>query len=634
MATVPKASPQVELRPLDLPYQSAAGVSSEAFGSGKGFATAGKAVSQASDQLYRISLQEQIEDNERHAKDLETAYRTQASAILFGDGTDGNPGYYGLNGENALEATESTKAALTKLRADIAKNAPNDRVRQMYEQTSAILEMNNLEGVARHTSDARQKANVASSIARIQAAKDNAAAVYNDPAALALNVAIVRTEAIEQAQQAGLSDEAIAAAVKQEQSGVYEAAISAAIVDNPDLAVDLFAKYRTQMTATAQVKLGRQVVEVGLETKAQEVADEAWSMPGSLADKRAFIRDNTQGELENKSIQQFNQRAQEWMTEINFQDSLEARAYRHLDRLDREEKKAEKEARDDAKFSAIEWVQGGGRLVDWQQQNPDANSLLIGDGNTIQDLQRIETAVVEGQMYAPRSDGRTLSELKRQAVEDPAAFANTDPAKYQQLLTKQENAQLGTLVANAVKTTVLIQNDSTIINKAWSIARQSTPELRWGLTANIPQRILDQRQAVLDGMVEFVSEYTDKGIKPPPKELQAEAVRLGIAIKSDPAGGTFLGMGNEENNAFVGVLAQIDTLSPQQKAELTVEYDAIVEDDLEVIKRHIEQFKPQLKNNRRFIEQLAGAYYTGNRNRYNSLLGRTSVTTPPGTGAE
>jgi hypothetical protein len=560
MATVPTAQPQETLRPLRPQYVQS-NLNADDFGAakGRGIAKAGAALSNAGDVLGDIVLREQIEDNERGAKDLEVKYRARVNTILYGDGTEKNPGYQALQGEGAVRGQVAAQEAIAKAREELLKEAGNDRVREMFGTTSTILQGDYSNGINRHASAQREVANDAAAQARINSAVDTAALGFSDPEIVASSEVIVRNEVLDIAERKGWSEAVTVDELRKAQTSLYAGMIQSALTEDPDMALDMFTKYKPRMDAKSAAVLGRQVQEVTIAKVAQSVVDEEMAKGGSRADIRARIRDRTSGKGEEEAIQNVNQRLSEIDSDFNRAEAFKNAAYREEQRSFAAQDRAEKEFKENTNKKALVAVREG-QTVDQviAGMTPQELEMVQGQPYFMDNLNKIEQARIKGEMFAPASDGRTLASIKGMSDTERAAV---DLTQIQPLMTEAENATAATIVGTAQRKVKDIQDSPKPYDEANRVLnRFAPPALQWGANKQTEKNFQIQR-AVEDQMAEFIQKYTSKGEIPPADEVQKEAQRLLMPIYKDGWG---------SSRPIIGTLATVDKLTADEIADLDI----------------------------------------------------------------
>lgn len=562
MAVVPQAQAQVDIRPLQPSYVRNTRTA-EDFGAakGRGMTKAGAALQNAGDALGDVVLRGQIEDNERGAKDSEIKLRNRYNTVLYGDGTAENPGYLNSQGENAVKNQAAAQEALGKIREEILKEAPNDRVREMFGTTSAILQGDYVNALGKHATTQREVANDATSQARMNKAVDAGALAWNDPEMLATSQVIVQNEVLDMAERKGWSDEVTVSKLKDAQTALYSGAIQAALPEDPDAAMTMFKKYRPGMTAEAAAVLGRQVQEVATVSLAQTIVSEEMAKGGSRSEIRARIRDRTSGVLEEKSTAEYAGRISEIDQDFNRSEALENAAYRDWTRQNTIEDRAKKEFEENAKNVFTESVRGGTSVNDVMATlTPEQASIINQDPYFISNMERIELAKIKGEMFSSTPNPRAVENWNKLTDVEKA---QADLAAIQPTLTEKEYNKVSTDQQRAVQKVKDIQSNNKPYQDGYKLLdRFAPPGLSWGSAKQSEGDAAVQR-AVTMQMEEFIQTYTAKGEVPSATELQKKAQELLIPLYQK----------NMFSTPMVGVVGAVGKLTPEQLAKLDVPED-------------------------------------------------------------
>lgn len=449
MVTVPRVSQASEsLRPLRPVFETNAGASIEAFGGGRAN-TANKlaqGITDFGDSIGAVALDIQRKDNERAAKDLEVQYRNDVRKILYGDVEGGQVGYYGLKGQAALDAAVPTQEALQKVRETLLNSAGNKAVREMFDQTSTVLQMQQFEGLTRYSTQERQVADEATRVARMNAAADDAYA-NPDNETLATSLATVQAEVFEQADREGWTEEQMAQGLKEAQSKVYSAAIVGAMRSDPDRAMAIWDQNKGGMTAADRAKVEPTLYEITATSKAQTIVDEVYSKGGSREAMAAEIRRRLHGVAEDKAIAELNQRVQEERSDISFAATLQSRADAALTRAIAQEERDLRLNTQEATRQATEAVIGGATLNDWLRENPEQAQYITQDYIKFNALTSLEKNVAEGKPV--ETDWDYYNKVTVDAVTNPDTILNIDPSVARAKLGDTEFKQFTALQAQA-----------------------------------------------------------------------------------------------------------------------------------------------------------------------------------------
>lgn len=279
MPTVPTLTgPQVESRPLAPRFQDASGATAQNFGVGIGASMdqAGRRISGAGDELAKLALQIQVDDNEREAKRLDVELSSTLRQINYGDGTAQNPGYFGMRGENAINSFATTQKRIQDAHQNLLKSAKNDRVRQMYGDVANRRIEQEFNSMSRFVGQERRAAADTVSEARMQEAAANASVSWNNPTVLRQSVGVALGEAKAMAERNGWSPEVLAAKEREAKTVIASSAIKAALaVEATGKAAELFRQFQGDMTAEVRNSLQKQVREGSVAGSAMALAKQA-----------------------------------------------------------------------------------------------------------------------------------------------------------------------------------------------------------------------------------------------------------------------------------------------------------------------------------------------------------------------
>jgi|JI9StandDraft_1071089.scaffolds.fasta_scaffold42362_2 hypothetical protein len=296
MPTVPTLTgPQVESRPLAPRFQDGSGATAQNFGVGlgAGLDQAGRRISGAGDELAKLALQIQIDDNERDAKRLDVELSSTLRTINYGDGTAQNPGYFGKRGENAINSFADTQKQIQDAHQKLLQSAKNDRVRQMYGDVANKRIEQEFNTMSRFVGQERRAAADTLSEARMQEAAANASVAWNNPEVLRQSLGIALGEAKSMAERNGWSPEVLAAKEREAKTVIASSAIKAALaVEATGKASTLFKQFQGDMTAEVRNSLQKQIREGSVAGSAMALAKQAESLfPGNVVDQLKWLRD-------------------------------------------------------------------------------------------------------------------------------------------------------------------------------------------------------------------------------------------------------------------------------------------------------------------------------------------------------
>ena len=307
MPTVPRlTSATVESRGVGLVPQSAAGATPEVFGAGVGRAlqASGQQTAQTGDDLARIALKEQIEDNERAAKNLDIQLREATRTIVSGDGTAQNPGFYSSRGEVAISQREGAVKSIQEAYRKITEGVQNKRVLELFGPVAAGHMEQTFGAIDRHTQEQRRAANIATSTARATAFASDAITAYTDPEAMKRSLAGIAGEAAAQADLEGFGPEAAAINLQKQQSAVIEGAVKAALAAEDTVTAErIFAANKDSLLGPVRAEIVKDLRDGSVRARAQALRDSVLAKyPNDPAGAREYIKSVADGKTEDAAL--------------------------------------------------------------------------------------------------------------------------------------------------------------------------------------------------------------------------------------------------------------------------------------------------------------------------------------------
>lgn len=625
MPTVPLSSgPSVQAtvspvtRPTALSYQRAPGVNADAFGAQVAQAQerSGRQLQQVGDDLSRLALKEQAEDNEREAKRLSVEFDDARRKITFGDGTPENPGYYAAQGEDAIAARGKAEEALRKEKQRIAALAANPRAAEMFGAQADVDLSNELDSMSRHAAKQRQVANDLTSQARVQSAADDVARKWNDEEATKIGLAKITGEVTATGDRNGWSDEVVAAKLREAYTVAIKGRFDAAMAAENSVEASKIIESHGQRVDSAVLSDMRKTLRTqGLAKAAEMISDEAMQLyPDDPAKQRQHIIDKADAETELKALSRLGVIVGAEKADRAEQRAIESHAMAKANNQRSRDEAARREAEREAKALFYREVWNGKPLADVARENPDAFTLVSGDGPTMSGLQTAEAQFAKRQQFGAVTDGKSLNELRGLPVNE---LAEINLQEYQHRLTPAEYEKASVLQASARKRLESVQSNQAIFAQGEGLLKDFAPtslKKKWD-TVKAGEEGNTARQAAINEMNAFIATFTDRGTLPSREEMAKEAVRLMLTLKADPAG--FMDAGDR---SFSGIVANADRMSPQQRAVAEVPLDKIPQGFLADIEADARATGTTLTDSLR--GQLAAARALGDVERYKRLLGR------------
>lgn len=350
MAIVPRATSQVDTKPLSGPYQSAAGATFEAFGGGNAQAMVAGAnkLEQGANQVAQLAMKIKMDDDERELKDTNTEFTKQRLAILRGDGTTQNPGYLGSMGQTAIDGYSPSREALKKRQEALAEGMKSERARKMFQDVSNTQLLEDDDRMLGHVTGQRKVADDATGKARVETAASEAGLFWNDDKAIGKSIAVANAEAAAAAQRHGMSPEVADRAAVEARTTVISNAIRNAVELDPDRAQKLYVQHVGSIDGREAAVLRKLVEEKTLVDASQREADKIWAearLKGwDEAQTMAEVRKRTTGKLQDGIVQRVNRMYSEVEQSTNRAYSATVRAHEAAQRGRQETRQQEEDA--------------------------------------------------------------------------------------------------------------------------------------------------------------------------------------------------------------------------------------------------------------------------------------------------
>lgn len=556
----------------------------------------------------------QLQDEEREVKTLDVEFAKQRRLI--------NQKFRSTQGENTIKARATLDKEFATAKEQLLKGASSSRVKQAFSLLAEAKTQGELEQADTYTEAQRLDANNEASKAVLTEAFQSSAENWGSPTAMALNEKTITQEVMSQGRINGWSADVVKSKTQAAISQMVKMQVLAAAETDPDKALAIYEDAKNKVDGDVRIELEKQLIAVTIDAMAQAGAEEAIGLyPGSITKQRAYIREKWSGQKEQAMIQELDKRLMEGRSEMSWQMQLESYASSKLERQMRLDARIEKENIDAAGDSLYEALRKGQTREEWELANPDAAKWLIRDNYRSETLDRVATRLEIGREFNDVSETSTITKYSNMNVEDLAKVTDSQLEMEKANLSMTDWKKLATRVG-AAKNSMSAADSATsgLYKTADTIIAAQVPRNKKGK----PTLNDKQFNTLQIEMYVFIDEHAASGTIVKHADLVKEAQRLMIGITADPkntswwgAPGMALPMEGEE--AFQGIVAEYKTLSPQQKAVVTVPKDDIPVDLLDGIKAAIANRGIQATDD--LIEQLAGAYAVGDTARAMKLLG-------------
>jgi len=590
-------------------------------------------------------IQEQIQDNERHAKELDIEFANRLRVIGFGDGTAENPGFYGMLGESALQSREATAAAVEQARKELFEQATNPRVQEMFGLSAAVRIGSEQTKMAQHVGQQRIAATMAVSEARIATAVSDGAVHWNDSAMMDRSLAIVAGEVQEQAELAGMAGNAewMTAKLQEAQSAVLVAAVEQAISVDAVAAQALYESRKDLIAGPIRTDLEKKLFDANIYSLVQGIAEEAAGMfPNNPVAQREYVRTHYSGRIEYEGLQELARQLSEtrgddaaYRAAVSFSQGQEDRAaetaflltttgadnrvdaiilQKTEDYLFNQENRAA--VRDERKLEADQaeaytFIQQGGTVAEFSETNPTAHRNLVDNG-LIPDLERREAHFASGRDYAISDDPQALINFRLRSTADQA---NTDPNTLQHLLTE---ATFKTVLQDIEAARVKQDATGAVLasfNAGKTAIEDNTPDLMWNKADATREQLAIQAEVVSE-MDRYIAFNPNASLG----DIRAEAMNITTRVNGQRSvswwrGGTIEKYMPELSSAERAVVTvPVEEIRPQLRSGIANAIEANIANG---------NLPPAARGDQDLIEQLAGAYLARDIERQNILLGIT-----------
>lgn len=614
MPIVPgSTTPQVRPSPAGTPFQQVSGVSAAAFGGlqGEGLSRAGRDVRSAADQIAQLALKQQIEDNERKAKELDIEFSKRRRQLLFGDGTPDNPGYYNLRGGDAVDRAPEVEAQLNDIRTEILEQTDNPRVQEMFGNSSATKIESELNRVGRFVIGQRQAANEATSVARIAEAQDDAALGYNSKEVVIESEAIIRSEIFSRSETQGWSAEVTENELDKAISGMYRAMVMAAIQDR-DLATaqKIMDENAHKIDPAIMADLENLMQEPKLLADAQVATDQIMVTFDNEKEALQFVR-----------------------TEFSGQPELRDKVTSLVQKRFADERRFRDEQIDQITADITEHLYTGqGTFEEWIVQNPEEFRLLASDDAAFTVVQNAAATVNDGRIYAERSDPKIVEALVQSQEQGPEALSRWDLSTLRGSLDEQDFNRWANLVTAARNRLNTEHENNSAYRRAEGIVGQLEDAFP-SLETTKPQRkrsdrALAAKKRVLMELYTFVDEFKQsEGRFPNTTEIANEFHRLMTPVEvevDDVFELLWRGVFGTDTD-FESYADALNELSQEELNELRVDIDDASPEIVELVRQEFIDAGQENPTDDQ-IEEYMGAILTRDVDRMERLLKQ------PGTG--
>lgn len=577
-----------------------------------GFDSVAGGLEAVEEALYKRTL----ENEEREVKRLQVEFARESRLI--------NQRFKQTQGESTLKARTTLDKEYLQARENIRKRASSTRVGQAFDilaQGRVEMELEQADG---YTEAQRLKANNDASQAVMAEAFQAAAENPLDEVQSVLYRKTIEAEVDAQARINGWSVDVTKSKKEEAVSQFYKARVIASAKDHPDAAWAIYEKNKDSIDGDVRIEIEKHLEDVTLEVMAQNYAEQAIAkFPKDIKAQREYIRETLSGKKEAAALDELHGRLTEYQSDIRWADYLEDQAYQRIARQEALDRKEETDSIKDARRAASKAITDGMTLGDWVVDNPEQAGWLAQDDSAMKALNAYEILVAEGKEYANTNDTKTMTQFLDMEDYELANLSDEDMEALKPFVNKSTWERFGKY-RDAAKTKMEnIRTNQAIYDTGYKLLFDYAPKVRkeGKDKLTISEDAMNIAHMEMDA---FIKTFTDKGKFPSREELARESQRLMLEIVADPRN-TGLGIppllspkkGEEE---WEGVVAEMKTMSPQQRANARVDIEDVPADMRLDIEADIEAAGMEIDND--LISQLAAAIALRDAARYNSLLGR------------
>ena len=588
MPIVPAARPTVQVRPLDIPFQSTAGVTPGAFGAAQGQALSGlgAGLAQVGGVLADKINVEQDKTNKGRGKELDITF-TQGQRKLYTD-------WLALGGRAGVDAVPELKAEIEKLRDEVGATADNDEQREMFSITSGGRINTTFFNIDKQAVAKEQDARIMASTARTGEAIADAAVGADDPNVILRSEFVIKDEAEKMAELKGfaIDSEFTERLVKEGLTALYRTVI-VTMIKNSQLsqAKEFLSGHRGEMDAPIAAEMSALLKGSDALADIQDASDDIWtvqSLRGAEALKAARAIEDP--EVRKGVVNDINNRIAE--------DAKIARA-----------------AVGAKSSEIIEWIGQGGTYNTFAAIDPEGAALVAGRGDLLAAYTLRERAFSDGRRFAVASNGRTLIELRSLPLIERAAI---NPDEWNSLLTQSEAAKVPAIVASARAEMDRNSKSFAVYSRGLKVLEEAAKfkGLKWDEKEE--GRNLRLQNLLSSQMGEFINSFTEVGEKPTNDDLVKEADRLLTEIDLPQAGFWDLYDIVIGDKTLAADVASWDKNDPR-RANLRVDIEDVDPDVLELARQRLKENNVRITTD--ILEQFLGAERTNDFERQNRILG-------------
>jgi GH24 family phage-related lysozyme (muramidase) len=548
-------------------------------------------------QQVDIEIQKnEIQENERYAKEMDNEFTSFRRQLLFGSDDGSVPGYYSLNGATAVDAAPGVKKQIEDKRAELLGLARTESAKQMFELTSSQRINTEFREMNRFTVKEQHVAQITASETRMKEAVDDAVLGWNNPSVLINSLATISQEVQAIGELQGWNAETIQSQMDSKRTLLYSGVITSMLQKGDDIhAREFFKTVESQMDAPVAAAVAEKIDNATLLTSIQKEANIVSDMSGSWAERIAVVRDNT-----------------------DYTDAQKTGIVKELKAREQEDIRAEKANMKQIEGDVNQTIAGGGSLVEWMIANPDSAITLARDSEVMKRVEAYQKLIANGRNHPVSSDGSVASKLQTM---EPHELAQQDTEAYRGQLTKSEFEKASGWIKGAQDTMRRQGQSVELYNQGnrWVKEFGEQAGIKWDATDSEAD---NKRQWMLENEM---SGWIAGQVPPPTSEAIKDYAKF-LTTTAITTPETWWGLGGGEEFSVADVMNL--TPNDEQYATASIPYEVL---SPQMINDAEQMFKRAKKDDytTQDIADLWGATLTENIARKNEILGLSGQPTKP-----
>jgi hypothetical protein len=585
----------------------------------EGAAAISRGFGQLADNLMGASValqRRKDEDEDREIKQLDVELTKKRREI--------NAEFRKTAGQNTLDARPQLDKKYNQARDELLKKASSSKVKQAFTLVADSKAQADLEQQDGYTEVQRRQANMDASEAVMTEAYNSAIESPLDEAVSVLSERQIQDEVLSQAELQGWTTEVTQQKMDAAVSQLYKQRINAAASDYPDQAWEIYRQNKEGIIGADRVEIEKLLEQVTLTTIAQGAAAEAISLyPGDPGAQRKHVQETLTGKQEEAALSKLQEELEFGRGEIRWNEYLKDQAYQEIARADALDQRNQRLSVDEAQDNLNAYLRaapGVNTRTKWETENPDMAESLNKDVYKSNTMDALETRLLTESMYAEVTNPKTITKYNGATVPDLAALTETDIMAEQANMTQNDWMKWERRVRGA-KASMAAASDAG--GRLFSAGKDAI--LRFAPhkgnkvagKAKLTDTQLNNAQAE---MTAWINDQITGGTIPKQVDVDKKAQSLVLQITADPTNTGALWGPYRGEESWEGTVAEMRTMSPQQKAVARAAVDQVPPDMKLDIEADLKE--AGIDPTDELIGDMAAAIALGDQIRYNKLLGR------------